>query len=88
MKNYGFVNEVHPDEDLEDAAQNLGEHLIQKSPLALERMKKIADTTLDKSRDDALNEELLVQRIHLRSYDIQEGLSAFIEKRQPEFKGF
>jgi enoyl-CoA hydratase len=50
-------------------------------------MKEVADAALDQPRDAALANELLTLRNHLRSYDIQEGLAAFREKRAPRFEG-
>ncbi|AMO22741.1 enoyl-CoA hydratase/isomerase family protein [Ramlibacter solisilvae] len=88
MKTYGLVSEVVADAELSARAQAIGEKLAQKSPLVLARMKKVANEATDKSTADALRHELLELRNHQRSYDIQEGLRAFAEKRKPQFKGY
>ena len=88
MKTYGSVSEVVPGEELVDTAQQLAEELAAKSPLVMRRMKEVANATLDKSRDDAIVEEMFQLRQHVRSYDMQEGLAAFADKRTPEFRGY
>lgn len=87
MKGYGFVNEVVADAELQAFTQKLAEDIAGKSPIGLRRMKEVARTALDKSRDDGLRHDLLQMYDHLRSYDLAEGLKAFSEKRKPEFKG-
>jgi len=88
MKGYGFVNQVVEDESLMDSAFKLANRLCQKSPIALSRMKRVANHTSDMSRDDALAREQVELRKHYRSWDMNEGLAAFTEKRKPEFRGY
>jgi len=88
MKQYGFVNEVHPDGELAAAAAALAASLAAKSPVVLKRMKEVARASGDKSSADALLHEQVMLRAHLRSWDLREGLSAFNEKRAPEFRGY
>jgi enoyl-CoA hydratase len=87
MMGYGFVNELVASDQLINATQHLAEHIAQKSPLALQRMKAVANHAHDNSRDAALAHEQVAFRKHLRSYDMQEGLKAFAEKREPKFIG-
>jgi len=87
LKVHGLVNEVLPDAELKPRAQALADRLAKKSPLVLARMKRVANEAADKTAADALRHELLELRNHQRSYDVQEGLRAFAEKREPQFKG-
>jgi enoyl-CoA hydratase/carnithine racemase len=87
MKALGLVCEVHPARELAEATLALARHIAGRSPAALRRMKDVARAASDKSRRDALLHEQVMMRAHLRSHDMAEGLSAFAEKREPQFIG-
>jgi len=87
MKACGLVCEVHSDAELASATLKLANHIAQKSPVALRRMKEVARASADKTRDDALLHEQVKLREHMRSFDFHEGLQAFTEKRAPQFQG-
>ncbi len=87
MMGLGLVNEVHPADQLLQAAVDLADLLATKSPIALRRMKEVANRSQDLTRDAALAEEQVMLRKHERSWDMAEGLLAFNEKRAPVFQG-
>ena len=87
MQDMGLVNRVIPDAELVSAVEACVEKLAQKSPAVLRRMKAVANRSMDQDQQAALTDELLNLRDHSRSYDMQEGLAAFREKRKPVFKG-
>jgi len=88
MKDYGFVNKVVPDRELEKTVDALARKIAAKSPLGLKLMKQMANQSLDQVEETALTQEFLTLRDYMRSYDMEEGLKAFREKRKPEFKGY
>lgn len=87
MQRYGFVNEVVPADALESATQTLAERIAGHSPIALRRMKEVANQALDKARSDALAHEQVLFRRHMSSRDSREGIRAFVEKRKPQYEG-
>lgn len=88
MRQYGFVNEVHDEDQLIGAAAVLAGEIAARSPAALRRLKAVARHSADKARADALAHEQLMLREHQRSWDMQEGLRAFAAKRAPQFRGY
>ncbi len=81
----GLVNEVALEGDLASAVERLIAKLANKSPLGLKRMKELVDEGLEQPRDVAKRNELIVSGLHAHSFDQQEGLSAFNEKRYRNF---
>lgn len=71
-----------------DAAMKLAGTISQKSPIGLQRMKQMVKDGADMPLASALCAEMNVLNLHTRSYDLMEGLTAFGEKRKPEFKGY
>lgn len=83
----GLVNEVVPDESLRDAAAALAAKIVTKSPICLRLMKELSAAAHDSTQDDALRRELKVNASYTASYDRNEGLAAFRERRAPVFIG-
>ncbi|MEQ9633435.1 MAG: enoyl-CoA hydratase-related protein, partial [Roseovarius sp.] len=59
-----------------------------KSPAVLRRMKAVANRSMNVDEPAALADEMLNLRAHMRSWDMREGLTAFAEKRKPNFRGY
>ena len=87
MQQFGLVNEIYDSSQLLEETYKLAAEVASKSPIALSRMKVVANSSLDVSRDAALEHEQVMLRKQMRSYDMAEGLKAFAEKRKPEFEG-
>lgn len=83
----GLVSEVVPQHDLLQRAEDLVRRILKNGPvavrLALEAVYRAADTALA----DALSFEAHLFGLLASTDDMREGLSAFLEKRKPEFRG-
>lgn len=88
MKEFGLVNEVVEADELEQYVQQLANKIATKSPLVLKEIKRLVTDGLEQPLEIALRQELLALKNHTRTYDFYEGLSAFAEKRSPNFKGY
>jgi enoyl-CoA hydratase/carnithine racemase len=87
MQTYGLVNQVVDDSDLVPAVERVVGKLALKSPLVLRRMKALIRDGMDQPLHTALAMEMLANEAHASSHDLQEGLDAFEQKRQPVFLG-
>jgi 2-(1,2-epoxy-1,2-dihydrophenyl)acetyl-CoA isomerase len=83
---WGLVNRVVPDDEVEATAMALAGELA-KGPRSLGIIKRVAWAAADASLETALTNERLGQREACRTEDFIEGVTAFAAKRQAEFKG-
>lgn len=83
----GLVNRVIPEEVFSTQVAEYAERLAQNAPLALAAIKESMHAALGSSLDTALTHEMDVQRRLGRTEDVKEGITAFLEKRAPVYKG-
>ncbi len=83
----GLVNEVVPDEDLDRTVAEVAHEIAGKSPFTVALGKQSFYRQLDLGLGDAYEyaSELVVR--NMLAEDAVEGISAFIEKRKPVWKG-
>jgi enoyl-CoA hydratase len=83
---WGLVNQVADDDKLDDEARAFCADLAAKSAAGLGLMKRLARDGLGLSLADGLALEIERASAHLIGHDALEGLSAFEERREPEFE--
>ncbi len=84
---WGLIWEVHDDAALMPAARELAAHLATQPTRGLALIKQALQASSQNSLDQQLDLERDLQRIAGRSEDYREGVAAFLEKRQADFKG-
>jgi enoyl-CoA hydratase len=83
----GIVNKVVPANELDAAVADWSEKLAGKSPVIMRLGKEAMRRQLDMGFDDALDYLRAQLTLALSTEDIVEGVTAFFEKRDPEWKG-
>jgi enoyl-CoA hydratase len=83
----GLVSEVVPLANLMGAAHAMAARVMASGPLALRLAKAALNASSEMPLSAGLLFESTAQAITFESHDKQEGTSAFLEKRRPDFKG-
>ena len=84
---FGLVNRVVPVEAYLKEAQRLASQIADKSPIALQLAKEAVLKVYDTPLQDGLEFERKNFYLLFSTEDQKEGMSAFVEKRKPDFKG-
>lgn len=84
---WGLVSSVVAAEALVPSALALAERVLSRGPLAIRLAKVALNASARVDLDSGLLIETLAQAICFESEDKQEGTSAFLEKRPPQFTG-
>jgi 2-(1,2-epoxy-1,2-dihydrophenyl)acetyl-CoA isomerase len=85
MLEYNFISRIA--EDPLASALEMASEVNKLAPLSVKMVKKNLQYANEKELGEVLSREKYVQRFLGFSQDYKEGVSAFLEKRKPEFKG-
>ena len=84
---WGLVNEVLPAEQLLEATLAMAASIARNAPVAVRQAKQSIHRGLQMSLTDGLWFEIEAYNRTVGTEDRHEGVAAFNEKRQPNFKG-
>ncbi len=87
-KDWGMIYDVCDDEALKETAGTIALKLANGPTLAHAGIKKLLSVSDKNGYSDQLHAEALVQRMASRSSDCVEGVTAFLQKREADFKGY
>ncbi len=83
----GLCNRVVPVEELMPVTLAWADELANKAPLSLRYAKQAVNMAMEISQAETITEEARLQHVCLTSADAAEGVSAFLEKRAPQWRG-
>ncbi|KAI1292220.1 putative enoyl-CoA hydratase, mitochondrial [Halotydeus destructor] len=84
---WGLVSRIFPADTLVDEAVKLGEKISANSPLIVAMCKESVNNAYETTLQQGLKTEKRLFHATFATRDRQEGMSAFVAKRKPEFTG-
>lgn len=84
----GLVNRVVPSDHLAGEVDALAARLAAAPTIAISLAKRLVNESLDVDRTTALRAEAAAQEQNMQTHDANEGVTAFVERRDPDYKGW
>jgi 2-(1,2-epoxy-1,2-dihydrophenyl)acetyl-CoA isomerase len=84
---YGLVNRVVAEDELEAEAEALAAQLAAAATSAIALTKRLLNESLDAGREQAFLLEAMSVELQSNAQDVTEGITAFSERRAPRFVG-
>ncbi len=85
-KEIGLINDHYPNSELEDEVLKLAKKIASKSNLTIKIGKKAFYKQLEMPLHKAYQYTSEVMTKNAMEFDAEEGISAFLEKRKPNWK--
>ena len=86
-ESWGMIWRCVDNDQLMEEAMKLARHLATQPTKGLALIKRAMNASANNTFDEQLDLERDLQRLAGRTEDYREGVAAFMEKRQPSFKG-
>ena len=83
----GLVNRVVPDAEVVGAARDLALEIAVNAPLAIQAAKRMMRMAWNEPFNEHVHHVFLQLLPLMQTEDMKEGIRAFLEKRDPQFKG-
>jgi enoyl-CoA hydratase/carnithine racemase len=83
----GLVSEVVPAGQARARADDIAAEIAERGPLAVREAKRLLDSALEVDLRAGLAAEIDASERLFASDDLLEGVAAFFEKREPEYRG-
>lgn len=84
---YGLCNYVFPAVDLMAECRALAQKIARQPPLAIQQAKAAINAGIEMDLDSGLRFETEAVALAFSTHDKHEGMTAFLEKREPVFTG-
>ncbi|MFX1767724.1 MULTISPECIES: enoyl-CoA hydratase/isomerase family protein [Paraburkholderia] len=85
--NHGLVTELVSAQELQQTALTIARRLVANGPLAVVAARRAVIASYGLDLSEGLLQEAQLQRELLMSRDSREGVTAFTERRPPDYKG-
>jgi len=83
---WGLINKVVPEAELDAAVAALAAKIVAKSAVAVSTGKRMVYRQLEKPLDQAYAEAAEIMACNMMAEDVAEGIDAFSQKRHPHWK--
>lgn len=87
-RDLGLVNRVLPEAELDSFVDAWARRLAAGPPIALALTKRMLNNAMNVTMEEALDDEGAAQTVNFGTKDTLEAMEAFVQKREPRFKGY